>query len=137
MKRKPERISKQAARGENYASHYESWQTFKTFPQETQDLYRRVSQSMPCEWCINDFGAVVLSEEIENRMIYLAIQNHLPHAWYLIPFFQSENGWENFRKEFEGLPEVEKTYPVEKFVKEKVIHAPVDNSTILSTLSTG
>lgn len=127
MRLKPERISQQAARGENYSSHYESRQTFKAFPQETQDLYRRISTSLPPEWCLNEFGAVVISEETETRMIHLALQNHLPHAWYLIPFYQSEDGWEDFRKKFEGLPEVEKTFPVEKFVKEEVIHTPVEN----------
>lgn len=124
MRRKPERISQQAARGENYASHYESRQTFKAFPQETQDLYRRVSQSLPYEWCLNGFGAVVLSEETETRMIYLALQNHLPHAWYLIPFYQSEDGWDEFRKKFEALPEVEKTYPKASFIKAEVISKP-------------
>lgn len=124
MKRKPERVSQQAARGANYASHYESRQMFKAFPQETQDLYRRVSQSLPSDWQLNDFGAVVLSEELENRMIHLALQNHLPHAWYLIPLFQSEAGWEDFRKKFEGLPEVEKTYPKASFVKDEVVSKP-------------
>lgn len=124
MRRKPERISQQAARGENYASHYESRQMFKAFLQETQDLYRRVSQSLPSDWQLNEFGAVAMTEDIENRMIYLALQNRLPHAWYLIPFFQSEAGWDDFRNKFEGLPEVKKTYPVESFVKDEVIHNP-------------
>lgn len=124
MRRKPERVSQQAARGENYASHYESRQMFKAFPQETQDLYRRVSLAMPRDWQVNDFGAVMLTETDENYMIQLAVQNRLPHAWYLITFFQSEEGWEDFRKKFEELPEVEKTYPKASYAKDEVIHSP-------------
>jgi hypothetical protein len=127
MRRRAERISQQAARGDNYASHFESRQLFKNFPAETQDLYRRVSASLPQEWTLNEFGAVDLSEENESRMIYLALQNHLPHAWYLIPFFQSEEGWDDCRKKFEALPEPEKTFPEEKFVKSEVVHMGVDN----------
>lgn len=122
MRRKPERVSQQAARGANYASHYESRQMFKAYPSETQDLYRRVSLAIPRDWQVNDFGAVVLNETDETYIIQLAIQNRLPHAWYLITFFQSEEGWEDFRKKFESLPEPEKTYPEASFVKEEVIH---------------
>lgn len=117
-KQKVEKVNLYEARGANYVAHYEFRQYVLSLPKEVQEKYHSLSMVFP-EWKLNNFGAVQINEDEENRLISLANQHGL-QAWYLISIYTSDDGWNKFVGQFNELPPDE-SYPHLLYKKEDVI----------------
>jgi len=115
MARKKEKFTLWEARYHNYEFNYNLRQQFKTFDIETQNKYRIISSSIK-DWKVNKFGSPTLNDELENEIIFLALQNHLPDAFFLIGFYNCEEGWNDYVRQFNEL-DPDESYPPEKFDK--------------------
>lgn len=117
-------------RRRNYAQHFECRKYVLGLPIETQEKYNALSMAFP-EWNLNNEGAVQMDEYQEKTLIDVANQNGL-QAWYLISFYTSQDGWNQFLGKFNALPEDEPfvfsvAYEPRKKRTKKLSTAHVDN----------
>lgn len=130
MPARKEKIDLYTARLQNYEEHYAFRQYVQSLPQELQERYDSLAMSFP-EWELNNFGAVIMSEDEEMRLIQTAHQYGL-QAWYLISFYTSEDGWNKFVGKFNALPPDEnfrKMYTIDEILgkDKKLSTAPVES----------
>lgn len=111
-------------RAYNYAVNYDLRGQFKAMPEEIQQQYQMLIYALP-EWKLNRFGAPAMTYELENDMIRLAFVHRLPDAFFLISFYTSEEGWQEYVRQFNEL-EQDESFPREKYEKKEAdfLHRP-------------
>jgi len=92
-------------RRDNYVFHFEQRSIFKAFALELQLLYRKWSATLPVPR-LNPWGAGLYTEDEWTQIIKLAIAKNLPHAFYLVSWYQSDEGWNVFQELWQELPDV-------------------------------
>ena len=109
-------------RAYNYAVNYDLRQQFKALKPDEQIRYHALAYALP-EWQLNRYGAPALNDDIENTLVAVANQNRLPVAWFLITFYTSEDGWDDYVRKFNDLP-MDESFPREKILKKDALFSP-------------
>jgi len=103
MPRTPKKTDVQRTRRDNYAAHFANRQYVKTLPPELQMCYLTATQvTKPPK--LNPYGADSYSDEDWMLIINLAQQRGL-QAFYINPWYTSEEGWQDFQNQWQNLPE--------------------------------
>lgn len=121
-KRKEKTVSLWEARAEQYAANLAIRKEFaETLSDDEKEKYRMISSSIGCV-TLNHWGCPQLSYDAEKYLIILAIQNKL-EAWLLIPFYVSEEGWDEYVRLFQNLPP-DDSYPATRLEAEMALETP-------------
>lgn len=118
----------------NYAVNYDLRKQFQCMDIDEQERYHQMSFYLP-PWTLNRYGCPQMDDILEMEMIRLANRSQLSCAWFLISYYTSESGWEQYVAQFNDL-EPDPSYPQERFKVSLVLSdtvarlstAPVDNS---------
>ena len=112
-RRKEETVTLWESRYHNYEVNYEIRQEFKAIPVELQNRYHTASFYLP-PWKLNRWGCPEMNDHLERQMIQVANQNGLDCVWFLIGYYTSDSGWEQYVEQFNAL-EPDMSYPAERF----------------------
>jgi len=125
MPRKKEKtVTLWEARYEQYAVNYDIRGQFKTLPQALQEKYHMLAYALPT-WKLNKWGCPDSNDDLDRRLCKIANENGLETAWYLISFYTSEAGWEEYVRQFNEL-EPDESYPAEGFPISEALKTPMD-----------
>lgn len=103
MPRLPKTIDVQRARRDNYVAHFENRKYVATLPPELQMCYLSASQVIKTPQ-LNPYGADSYNDEDWTLIINLAQQRGL-QAFYINPWYVSDEGWAEFQRQWQALPE--------------------------------
>jgi hypothetical protein len=104
MTRKAQLPNFQIARRDNYTAHFANRNYVKACPVELQMTYLTASQVIHKQPKLNDYGADSYTDEDWQMIINLANNRGL-QAFYINPWYTSEEGWQDFQCQWQALPE--------------------------------
>lgn len=103
MTRPPKTIDVQRARRDNYVAHFDNRKYVAALPPELQMCYLEASRAIITPK-LNPYGADSYSDEEWTLIINLAQQRGL-QAFYVNPWYASDEGWAEFQRQWQELPE--------------------------------
>ena len=125
MPRKQKEPTIYRQRRDNYVTHFELRQTFKILPLEMQLLYQKWSATLP-KPALDVWGAGGYTMDEMNHLIMLANAKNLPDCWMLVPWYASDEGWNDFQNQWKDLPDLIHMPPVDKLgtyvYKQALVH---------------
>lgn len=125
MPRKQKEPTIYRQRRDNYVSHFKFRQTFKALPVEMQLLYQKFSVLLPRP-VLDVWGAGGYTMDEMNGLIKLANSKGLPNCWMLVPWYATDEGWNDFQKQWQELPDVVHMPPVDELgtyvYKQALVH---------------
>ena len=94
----------QLCRRDNYVHHFECHKFMMANPEEEIKHYQHISQYVQAP-ILNPFGCDSYDEVQWNQIFKIATAEGLK-AVYLVPWYLSEEGWQDFQKQWDQLPDV-------------------------------
>ena len=107
MPRKPKQVKAEQVnrwRANNYAHHFECRKYVQNLPLDIREKYLLVVRSLRPP-SLTVYGSTAYLKEEVDLLIHMAIRAGL-EAWYLNPWYHSEEGWQDFQGKWQALPEL-------------------------------
>jgi hypothetical protein len=110
-------------RAENYSHHFECRATVKSMDPVQVERYQRAVAELPKFPHLNVFGCDDWGQAEWDVIIGIA-KHHTLDAWFINPWYLSEDGWAEFQRQWQELPD-----PLPRKIKtESYPQPPVDKS---------
>lgn len=122
--RKEPTVTLWEARYAQYEANYDIRREFMSLHPDTQNKYHMLAYTLP-EWKLNQWGCPASTDDLDRQLCQTANQNGLDCAWFLISFYTSEAGWEEYVRQFNELP-ADESYPAEGFPISTALRTPVE-----------
>ena len=94
----------QLRRRDNYVHHFECHKFIMAHPEEELKHYRHLLQYIQPP-ILNPFGCDSYDEEQEKEIIAIARSEAIQDASFLISWYLSDEGWQDFQRQWDELPE--------------------------------
>lgn len=104
MPRKKVRIDVELTRRDNYIQHLDNRKYVKALPPELQMTYLTATYALHKMPTLSAFGADSYNDEDWQLIVNLAQQRGL-QAFYINPWYTSDEGWADFQAQWQNLPD--------------------------------